>query len=226
MISNRSRVSRTPVYVNSAPMCTLSCPRKSPRRWDARSQPPSILSTRLWLPRIPWRYQCREPSAPCDSSGAVSHLSYPLLASAVRATVHSPICLYAVTEDSAATMATGRGKRLNGALKAIEGMRHVSHNYLKSLIIVVPAGFTLCHGNGSSHLACVLPRVEVDTSLMLKAGSISHATLPLGPLLSDSWQCHSGGYRATRLSALSQCETASSRNERMVGRERAGYRGA
>ena len=46
MISNRSRVSLTSVYVSSAPMYTPSCPRKLPRRWGVRSQPPSILSTR------------------------------------------------------------------------------------------------------------------------------------------------------------------------------------
>ena len=46
-------------------------------------------------------------SVSCDSSGAVSYLPYPLLAGAVCATKHSPICLYAVTEDFAATMATG-----------------------------------------------------------------------------------------------------------------------
>ena len=46
----------------------------------------------------------------------------PLLARAVCATIHSPICLYAVTEDSTTTMAAGGSKRLNGALKAIEGI--------------------------------------------------------------------------------------------------------
>ena len=30
------RVPRTSVYVSSAPACTPSCPRKLPRRWDAR----------------------------------------------------------------------------------------------------------------------------------------------------------------------------------------------
>jgi len=35
MISNRSRVSLTSVYVSSAPMCTPSYPQKLLRRWDA-----------------------------------------------------------------------------------------------------------------------------------------------------------------------------------------------
>jgi hypothetical protein len=54
-------------------------------------------------------------------------------------------------------MITGRGKRLHGALKAIEGMGHVGHDYLKSLVVFIPAGFALCHGDDSFHAHCVLP---------------------------------------------------------------------
>jgi hypothetical protein len=48
-------------------------------------------------------------------------------------------------------MVASGGKRLNGALKAIEGMGHVSQDYLKSFIIFISAGFTLGHGEGSSY---------------------------------------------------------------------------
>jgi hypothetical protein len=85
------------------------------RRWDAPWQQPCCLS-------IPWRYLCSELSVSRDSSGAVSYLPYTLLASAVCATVYSSICLYAMTEDSAATMATGGGKGLNSTLKAVKGI--------------------------------------------------------------------------------------------------------
>lgn len=60
-----------------------------------------------------------------------------------------------MANDSAPTMVTGGSQRLDGALKAIEGMRRISCNHHKGFIILIPASFTQCH-IGDSFFAWVI----------------------------------------------------------------------
>jgi hypothetical protein len=55
-----------------------------------------------------------------------------------------------VANNSAAAVTTGWGKCMDCALKAIERMRDVVHDYLKGFVILIPAGFALRHGENSS----------------------------------------------------------------------------
>jgi hypothetical protein len=77
------------------------------------------------------------------------HRHHALLAGAVHTAKHHPISFDPMTNDSTPAMVTGGSKRLNGALKAIEGMRCVSHYHRKGFVIFIPAGFTLWHVTGS-----------------------------------------------------------------------------
>jgi len=73
-----------------------------------------------------------------------------VLAGAGSAAIHPLLCLDPMADDFAAAMGTGRGQRLDGTLKAIEGMRRTRYHHLKGFVIVIPTGFALCHGHPSS----------------------------------------------------------------------------
>ena len=77
------------------------------------------------------------------------HHRHALLARAVRTAIHHPIGLDSMTNDSAPTTMTGGSKRLNSALKTIEGMRRISRHYHKGFVVFIPAGFTQCHVDNS-----------------------------------------------------------------------------
>src|SRR5207237_10056303 len=72
-----------------------------------------------------------------------------LFARAGRTARHPPISLDSMTNESAATTMTGGNKRLNSALKTIEGMRRISRHYHKGFVVFIPAGFTQCHVDNS-----------------------------------------------------------------------------
>jgi hypothetical protein len=84
-------------------------------------------------------------SLPRFGLGAVLQLSDALLASTMGAAIHRAVCLDAVTDDAAATVCARRGKRLDGAFKAIERMRVTSLGDLKGFIVFIAAGFAPCH---------------------------------------------------------------------------------
>lgn len=50
-----------------------------------------------------------------------------------------------VPDDSAVAVFTDRGKGLNGALKAVEGVLRASSNHLKTLVIIISTNFTAWH---------------------------------------------------------------------------------
>jgi len=52
-------------------------------------------------------------------------------------TIKDSIGFYAMTNDPATTVATGRSKGSNRAFKAIEHMRLTSHDNLKGLIVLI-----------------------------------------------------------------------------------------
>jgi hypothetical protein len=63
----------------------------------------------------------------------------------VNAAKDLPIFFDPVTDDSAMAVRTGRRKRMNRALKAVEHMfLSVSHE-LEGFIIIIPAHFALSH---------------------------------------------------------------------------------
>jgi hypothetical protein len=84
-----------------------------------------------------------------QDSGAVLHRDYALLAGAVRTAIHYIVSLYAMAKDSAPTMVKGGRQRLDGALKAIEGMRRVRHDDRKGFVVLISTGFTLRHSDDS-----------------------------------------------------------------------------
>jgi hypothetical protein len=53
--------------------------------------------------------------------------------------------LGSVPEDSASAVVAGRGKRMNGALKAVESVRGSTQRYLKGFVVAVPADFASFH---------------------------------------------------------------------------------
>jgi hypothetical protein len=77
---------------------------------------------------------------------AVLHVSDPLCAGIMGAAIYRAVYFDTMAEDAAATVFARRGKRLNGAFKAIERMRGTTLRDLKGFIVLVAAGFTLCHG--------------------------------------------------------------------------------
>ena len=78
-------------------------------------------------------------------SRAIVHCRHALLARAVRTAIHRSIGLDPMANDSTPTMVTGGRQRLNGALKAIEGMRRIRRHHHKGFIVFIPASFTQCH---------------------------------------------------------------------------------
>jgi hypothetical protein len=76
---------------------------------------------------------------------AVLQLSDALLASTMGAAIDRAVCLDAVADDAAATVCARRGKRLDGAFKAIERVRVTSLGDLKGFIVFIAAGFAPCH---------------------------------------------------------------------------------
>jgi hypothetical protein len=50
-----------------------------------------------------------------------------------------------VADDSAVTVLTYRGERLNGALEAVKGVPRASSNHLETFVIVISTNFTASH---------------------------------------------------------------------------------
>jgi hypothetical protein len=63
------------------------------------------------------------------------------------AAIDRAVCFHTVTENAAATVFACRGKRLDGAFKAIERVRVTSLKDLKGFIVLITTGFTLGHGD-------------------------------------------------------------------------------
>jgi hypothetical protein len=63
------------------------------------------------------------------------------------AAIYRVVCFDTMADDAAATVFARRGKRLDGAFKAIERMRGTSLGDLKGFVVLVAAGFAPCHGN-------------------------------------------------------------------------------
>src|SRR5579883_1196576 len=76
---------------------------------------------------------------------AVPYALRSFFAGAVRAAVESSVHLYAVANDAAATVMTGRGQFTDRALKTIEYMFLTGQNNLKGLVVLIATLFTLGH---------------------------------------------------------------------------------
>jgi hypothetical protein len=53
--------------------------------------------------------------------------------------------LKAVPDNASAAMRARRGQRLDRAFEAVKGVGLTAVNYLKGLVVIVPAGFADCH---------------------------------------------------------------------------------
>src|SRR5215204_1465499 len=62
------------------------------------------------------------------------------------ATEHFVILFNAMPDDVNAAMRAGRRQCVDGAFKAVEGMRRAVHGDLKGFVVVVSAGFASSHG--------------------------------------------------------------------------------
>src|SRR5687768_523958 len=69
--------------------------------------------------------------------GAVIDSLYPRVLRAVRAAVHRPVCLYPMSNDSAAAVCTHRGQRMDRAFERIEDVRPSIGHDLEGLVILV-----------------------------------------------------------------------------------------
>jgi hypothetical protein len=65
---------------------------------------------------------------------------------AMLATKESTCFLQAMSDDPDSAMTTGWCEHVDGAFETIEGMRVSVHGDLKSLVVLIAAGFTGCHG--------------------------------------------------------------------------------
>jgi hypothetical protein len=65
---------------------------------------------------------------------------------AMLATKESTCLLQTMSDDPDSAMTTGWCEHVDGAFETIEGMRVSVHRDLKSLVILIAAGFTGCHG--------------------------------------------------------------------------------
>jgi hypothetical protein len=64
----------------------------------------------------------------------------------MRATVNHTVGFDTVTDHATATVGTGGRQRKDCVLEAVKGMRRTRPNDLETLIVVVTADFTHCHG--------------------------------------------------------------------------------
>jgi hypothetical protein len=58
---------------------------------------------------------------------------------------HRTILFDPMADNAIPAVTTHRSQRLNGTLKAIEGMHGALHRYLKRLVILISTSLTLCH---------------------------------------------------------------------------------
>ena len=65
---------------------------------------------------------------------------------AMLATKESTCLLQTMSDDPDSAMTTGWCEHVDGAFETIEGMRISVHRDLKSLVVLISAGFTGCHG--------------------------------------------------------------------------------
>jgi hypothetical protein len=63
------------------------------------------------------------------------------------ATEAFPIRLQPMPDDPAPAVLTVRRQRLNRAFEAVERVRLPTHHHFKTLVVIVPADFALCHGD-------------------------------------------------------------------------------
>jgi hypothetical protein len=76
------------------------------------------------------------------SSTAISDGLHSFRICTMGAAIEVSISLYAMSNDPATAVLTGRSKSGDGAFKAIEHVPPTSHDHLKGLIILVAAYFT------------------------------------------------------------------------------------
>ncbi len=64
---------------------------------------------------------------------------------AMDAAKDATLRLHAVADNAAATMIARRRQGMNGAFKAIEGVRLAVHHHLKTLVILIAANVAYSH---------------------------------------------------------------------------------
>jgi hypothetical protein len=81
----------------------------------------------------------------CARSGAIFQLRFAGLARAVDAAKDFSVNFNAVSDDPAVAMRANRRQRVDGALKAIEGVTLPADDHFKRLVIFVFANLTCSH---------------------------------------------------------------------------------
>jgi hypothetical protein len=79
------------------------------------------------------------------------------------------ICFDPMPNDTTPAMVTGRRKCMDGTLKAVEHVGVSTHHYFKSLIVLIPADFTL------GHLFTSIPESCIKCELSLQSIPLSWA---------------------------------------------------
>jgi hypothetical protein len=99
--------------------------------------------------------------------------------------------LEAVADDATATVCARRGKRLDGAFKAIECMRVTGLGDLKGFIVLVAAGFTACHRNPLPLMVETLRSYSVlalSNGMLRRDSRMNFATNIFHAIRPPSWQ--------------------------------------
>lgn len=76
---------------------------------------------------------------------AILHLVGVFSSGAMGAAEHRTILFNPMADNAIPAVTTHRSQRLNGTLKAIEGMHGTLHRYVKRLVIFISTSLTLCH---------------------------------------------------------------------------------
>ena len=77
----------------------------------------------------------------------------------------STLPLEAVADNTDAAVRAGRRQRMDRAFEAVVGVSLAAQNYLKRLVVIVPAGFADCH-DATSLVAAVRQSIGLAINVL------------------------------------------------------------